>query len=392
MAVLLFYAFQVSGEDKTSVSTVSICENLPYLLLGLWAGVLVDRWDKRRVMMGADLLRAAVLAGLYLADRAGWMSPPHPSAALPVACAAFLLTVGTIFFNPARDALLPELAGGQDLLKANASVGVSQYAAMLVGPLLLALLLKFRPPAEAFLWDAGTFLVSFACVAAIRAPRKPAGAPRERMDVVGALRYVRSRPDLMSLLGMTVCNNLLLMGPAMVGSVFLVREVTDAGGTLPFFPDLRPEALYAIYISVFAAGMVVGTLLLSRYGGHFPRWRLLGVGILLDGLTFLPFEHAAGTGSFPLLLLALFVHALPVPMILVTRPAMLQTHVPRERLGQVFALVNLTVMGVTALSSALTGWFCGRGVSTGLLFTVAGASGAAAGILALTLKPMRRLV
>ena len=388
MAVILNYALRVSGGDKASVGLVSVCENLPYVLFGLWAGVLVDRWDRRRTMLGADLLRAAVLVLLFAADRGGWLGGVNPSAALPVAGAAFLLSVGTLFFNPARDAVLPDLAEGGDLLKANAAVGISQYGALLVGPLLAALLLAFRPPAEAFLWDAGTFLVSFACVLAIRVPAKAKAAAPIRMDVAGALRYARSRSDLMALLLMTVFNNVLLMGPAIVGSVFLVRGVAELGG--PFL-GCSPEAMYGIYLSCFAAGLIVGVSLLRAFGGARPRWWLLGIGILFDGLTFLPFAPVARTGSFPLLMATIFVHALPVPMILVVRPAMLQAHVPRERLGQVFALVNLTVQGVTALSVALAGILCNR-MAPGDLFTMAGIGGTLAGVLALTLRPLRRLV
>ena len=71
---------------------------------------------------------------------------------------------------------------------------------------------------------------------------------------------------------------------------------------------------------------------------------------------------------------------------------MLQTHGPQERLGQGFALVNLTVQGVTAVSAGLAGWLCGQGLPVGDLFTIAGLGGGLAGVLALTLRPLRRLV
>ena len=396
LAVIVNYALRALGGSQRQAGLVPVAESLPYLVLGIWAGVLVDRLDRRRVMMAADLLRAGVLAGLYAMDRRGLLADGGlPVLALLCASSA-TLTVGSIFFNPARDALLPGLVQGGDLLRANGAVAVSQHAAQLLGPLAAALLLASRPMAEIFLWDAGSFLVSWAFLAAIRVPRwpRPAGGPVP--DVRGALAYVAGRPDLKSLLLLTALNNLLLMGPVVVCSVFLVNETAAAGGglVLPGWLGgrLSREAMFAVYMAAFSAGMILGTLLLARLGRGVARWKLLALGILLDGLTFLPFEPLARGGRFPLLVLALLVHALVVPLINVLRPAILQTHVPAERQGQVFALVNLTVFGGTALSALLANGLLATGMLPSRMFTLVAIGGTLSGLLALGLKPLRRLV
>lgn len=393
LAAIVNYALQVTAGSARASGMVVVAEHLPYLLLGLWAGVLVDRWDRLKVMKAADLLRAAVLVGLYGADRAGWLSPPGPWTALPVGLAAALVTTGSVFFNPARDALLPALAEGAALTRANAGIAVSQHAAQLLGPLAAAAVLASRPLAESFLWDAGTFLLSFLLLLLIRLPPGAARSAAARMDVAGALAYVRSRPDLKALLGLTALNNLFIMGPAMVGSAFMIRGVAAAGGpfVLPWGAVLGPEAMFALYLAVFSAGMIAGSLAVGRWGGRFPGWALLAAGIALDGLTFLPFEPLAARGDYPGLLVALFFHAVCVPLIVVVRPALVQAHVPAARLGQVFGLVNLAVFGCTALSAAGAGWVLGLGVTPGRLFTLAGVGGGLSGAFALTLPALRRL-
>ncbi len=392
LAVILYYALKVTGGSEQASGLVVVAENLPYLLVGIWAGVLVDRLDRRRVMMGADLLRAAVLLALFGADRAGWMAAGGPLMAVPVGFAAALLTLGTVFFNPARDALVPSLVPASELTRANAAIAVSQYAAQLLGPLAAALILAARPLAEAFLWDALTFLGSFACLAALRPPAGDAGAPREAVDVKGALAYVAGRPELKGLLVLTVLNNLFIMGPALVGSALLVRDVAARGGAFVLAGrTLSGEAMYALYLSCFAAGMILGSVAVARLARHVARWKLLIAGVVLDGLTFLPFEGIAAEARYPLLLLAVGVHATVVPLIVVVRPAQIQAHVPGARLGQVFALVNLTVFGSTALSAALAGWLAGQGTAPGHLFTYAAWGGALSGVLALGMPSLRKL-
>ena len=227
------YALRVSGGSSFAAGMAAVAEYLPYLLLGVWAGAVVDRSDRRRLMMFADLLRAAVLLGLWWADRSGWLLPPRAFAAVPVGLAAFCLTAGATFFNPARDALILDLAEGNDLLKANSLVASSQYAAALLGPLTAALLLAARPLAEAFAWDALSFLGSFVCLALMRSPGAGHPKPERRIRLLDGVRYLRSRPELAGLILLTALNNLFLMGPAMVGSAFLVNDVARRGTGWP---------------------------------------------------------------------------------------------------------------------------------------------------------------
>jgi hypothetical protein len=213
------------------------------------------------------------------------------------------------------------------------------------------------------------------------------------MDVAGALRYVRSRPEMLALLVLTGLNNLFIMGPALVGSAFMIGRVAEVGGllVLPWGKSMSPEAMFALYLSVFSAGMILGSLLVGRWGGRFPGWVLLAAGITLDGLTFLPFEPLAARADFPGLVLALFFHAACVPLIVVVRPSLVQAHVPPERFGQVFALVDLAVFGSTALSAAAAGWILGLGVTPGRLFTYAAIGGGLSGVLALGMPSLRKL-
>jgi DHA3 family macrolide efflux protein-like MFS transporter len=107
--------------------------------------------------------------------------------------------------------------------------------------------------------------------------------------------------------------------------------------------------------------------------------------MLFDGLTYLPFFWVR---SYPLALALIFVHGLFIPWIVVGRTALIQQHVPEDRRGRVFALVNLTVQGMTALSALVAGRIA-QAAGAPTLFLLAGAVGAACGLAGLAVPRLR---
>ena len=107
---LLVLVGALTGNNLWSVGLVFVTIGLPELLFGLFAGALVDRWDRRRVMIVADLSRLFLVASIPLLARVG----------LPwVYVITFFLTTATLFFRPAKDATIPSIVTQRALLKAN---------------------------------------------------------------------------------------------------------------------------------------------------------------------------------------------------------------------------------------------------------------------------------
>ena len=101
-----------------------------------------------------------------------------------------------------------------------------------------------------------------------------------------------------------------------------------------------------------AGGMLTGTFILHRFFSKTRKNRLLIAGIILDGLTYFPLLFA-DTPVF--LWSALFVHGLVIPMIIIPRPTLVHKLVPENLHGRIFAMINMAVVGFTAISAALTG-------------------------------------
>jgi len=120
---------------------------------------------------------------------------------------------------------------------------------------------------------------------------------------------------------------------------------------------------------------------------------LVLAGIILDGLTFIPFMWIR---HFGLLLIAVFIHSLSIPLIVVPRTTLIQSHMTRTNLAQAFSLINLTIFGFWSLSGLMTGWaasfferFVGSAGAPPLVFLAAGVGGVSCGVMGLFFRGLR---
>ena len=345
---------------------------VPALVLGLFAGAFVDRHDRRRVMIAADLLRAlavGAIPALYVTGHLG---------ALALAAAVFGLATGTTIFNPAIKALLPELVPVDRLTGAVSLFQISEYVALVAGPALAALALPRLGMIHLFSVDAATFIFSAACLTFI--PREArrrmhavvlpaesvaALAPQLLKEVGVGLRSARSNPVLRVLLVLAALDNLIIMGLFHLGTPILVRETLHLG-----------VDAYAQALTAFCMGLAVASAAFWLVGRHWPKGTTILIGLALDGLTFIPLAFCH---TLPQLQLALFFHAMAIPLIIIPRTLLIQRTVPGPLHGRTFALLNMTVFGMTAISAAVIGVLAER-VAPQTLFIVFGSIGALPGL------------
>lgn len=355
----------------------------PFLALGPLAGAWVDRGDRRKIMVASDLVRAALLVGLPLAAHLIGLSYDL------VVGTAFLVACASTPFLPARDALLPQLAEGRSLVRYNAAYQTSGQLAQIAGLWLGGVLLGAGARSgddpmrvvHVLALGAITYLVSAITLAALRVPVRAApaagGARRPSLwqEARQGLRDAARDPLLLGLLILTALDNLAIMGPAIVGATLFVRN--DLGGTAGHL---------AWFEGTMAVGFLAGAIGLARVGTRLKKGPLILWGMVLDGLTYVPFFWVK---SYPLALALIFVHGIFIPWIVVGRTTLLQGHVPPERAGRVFSLVHLTVAGMTALSALVAGWIAAA-TNARTLFLVAGLFGTLCGIGGFAFGRLRR--
>lgn len=371
-------ASELSGSEAP-VGFAVFLATLPHLLFGPVAGALADHVDRRRLLVASDLLRAALLIGVALLALQGGIG-----FGLLVAT-AFLLAAFSAPFMAARDAYLPELVPAASLPRWNAALQTSQHLALIVGLGTGGLLLErdgaseVTRAIEVIGLDGLTFIVSAALLLLIRAPRRaPRAAARsregKRLRTVGSvladtregLQQARKDPVVKGLLVLSAFNNLAIMGPAIVGAVLLVKQVFGL-----------PPGYLAWFEGAMALGMLLGAITVARMGRQRSMVRVFFTGLIVDGLTYIPFLWLP---SYPVCIAMIFAHGFFIPWIVVGRTSLVQAHVPGHQRGRVFALVNLTVLGMTSLSALLSGLIAAW-AGTRVLFGLAGVFGALTGAL-----------
>ena len=354
-----------------ALSILGIGMTIPTIVCLLPAGVVSDRLDRRRVMLCADIGRAlvvAVVAGLALAGALTFWQ-------LVVLVA--LYGIGTAFFTPAFEAIVPDIVPPADLPAANSlDQLVRPIALRLAGPAVGGLLVAWLGTGAAFAIDSASFAASTAVLLLMRPPAHPRSEQvgSSRAAVKEGLRFVRSRVWLWGTLLSAAIAYLAFMGPAEVLLPYVVKN--DLGASAG---DLG---------LVFAAGGVgaVGAALVMGQRGHPRRdvtfmytvWTLATLAVAGFGLA---------TASWQLMIACLLFHALETAGTIVWA-TIKQRHVPASMLGRVSSLDWLISIGLLPLSFALTAPVAGW-IGAQATLVVAAAVGGTVTLGALFLPGMR---
>jgi MFS family permease len=343
MIALMWLMLELTG-SKALTGLAAMSAYLPTLLFGLLAGLVADRYNRRITMAIADLVRAGLVMVIPLSAYMGLLEGHR--GALVLGLVTFAVACVSTLFNPARDALIPDIVERAKLNLANGLIQTSWQLAMFVGPLMAGLILPFIDLIHLFHFDAATFVASLLFILLLprsvgRVRRPVDGSATASVQVLTGLRHVWSDRRLRGLVVVTAVYNLFLMGLPFVATPVYVREVLDN----------RPET-FAWLQAVYAGGMLPGILLANWLARRIRLGRLILVGILLDGLTYMPFMFIR---TVPTALLFMGVHSVVIPLIMVPRTTLVQRLVPRELWGRVFSIIHVCVIGFSALSSGLVG-------------------------------------
>ncbi len=376
--VLLWLLLDLTGSNAAT-GLVAMSAYLPTLLFGVFSGVLVDRFDRRRVMLFADAIRAVlvlIIPLLYVLDGLN---------AVVLGLLTFSVASFNTLFNPARDVLVGELIQPKERLTANAMIQTSWQYAFFIGPAAAGVLLSLVGQIHLFSLDALTFLLSFYFIYKIKT--RPAASPagmegirkefgKSWAEVSAGLRYAWSDRRIRTLLLITAVDNLFLMGPAIMGAPIFIREILHEGA----------ESFAFVQVA-YAIGMVAGTILISRYGKRFRANHIILWGIIFDGLTFVPLLWVE---TFQAMFITICIHAMGIPMIIATRPTIIQNIAPPEMQGRIFSMISVAVFGFTAISIALTG-ILSEVIPINIIYAIIGVIAAGVGAAGWLIRDFREM-
>jgi MFS family permease len=321
------------------LGALEACALLPWLCFGMIGGALVDRWDRRRTMVVADMCRFVLLMAVTVLVSAG------AADIYVLFAAAFLLGIGQLFFDTASVAFVSEVLD-QDLdtlQRANARLqGTQQAFGGFVGPPTGSLLFGLGR-AVPILGDAVSFLFSSLMIWTLpKAPPKPAKARGSLLrEAREGAAYLFGNRLLLGLALRPAVGNFAFMGASAV-LVLFVKETLHLGTTA-----------YGVYLTANAVGALIGAALSARLAAR------LGTGATLTLTAFVETVALLGIGLSPNAWLAglgemTLGAAMGVTMGL--GPSVRQAIVPDELMGRVGATGRLIALGAGPLGAVFGGW------------------------------------
>jgi MFS family permease len=322
--------------DPLLVSGLTIAQRLPWFLFTLVSGALVDRLDRRRVMISSNLLRFALLGSLALIVLAG-------EARLPLLYLIFFL-LGTIetFFDNAALAILPAIVEGEALERANGRLfATSSLANELVGPPLGSFLYS-NLRALSFAAASFSYGLSALLLQGVRGQFLPQSAGRLNLarEIMEGWRWFW-RHRLLRTLGFFAASFNFVSSATMSVFVLYAQDILGIS-----------EVAYGLIISTGALGGILGSLLTKRLSERFGPGRVLFADAFISGLAFaliglIPLPAVAGLMFALISMSSMFGNVIII--------SLRQAIIPDSLLGRVASAYRLVVLGALPLGAAFGG-------------------------------------
>ncbi len=347
LIALPFYIFDVTG-SALATGAMFIAQTVPRVLLGSFAGVFVDRWNRKRTMIATDVLRAALLLLLLAVRSADWLPLIYG--------VAFFQAVIAQFFVPAKNAVIPLLVSERDLIPANALNSLSENLTRLTAPALGGALFGLLGLRSVVLVDSASFLLSALAIALIVVPVGTRAAANSNGASWRAawgewrdgLCLIRSVPTITAVFA--------AMGTAMIAEgIFLVMLV-------PFVKIVLHGGAqdFGWLASAQAVGGLVGSAVIGRLGKVIRPAILIPSCGFLFGLCDVALALAPGhLGLAPLVTALVMIGLAGAPIVgfFIGLQALLQGSVADQYRGRVFGAFSTIVALMT---------LCGQGIGSAL--------------------------
>lgn len=394
---LTIWAWQATGE-ATALALVALFATVPQILTSPLAGAIVDRWDRKHVMMLSDLAAGISTAAVLILHNSSQLQVWHlyVTAAFTGAFSAFQFPA----YSAAVSTMLPKEQYG----RASGMISLADAASGIVAPIAAGIALNIVGIGGIMIFDVITFIVALASLLLIHIPRPEATG----MDAVGrrslwedslfGFRYIFASPSLVGLLSVFLALNFILGFSFTLFAPMILARTGD--NTL----------LLGSVQSAFGVGGVIGGLLMSAWGG--PKRKVHG--ILLGSIVISLGTCIFGIGrGLPVWAATAFTLMILLPILNGSSQAIWQSKIPPHIQGRVFATRGLLARIAQPISLAVTGpladwvfepammpggslaplfgWLVGTGSGAGmaLVFIIMGLIGTLPGLIGYSIKAVR---
>jgi MFS family permease len=331
-------AVVVLNASTFEAGLLTAAETAAFLLIGLPAGVWVDRLGPRPIMLGADLVRAVIILSIPVAAALDLLTLPH------LYLIAFVVGVATVLFDVGHLSYVPILVGRERLMAANSRIEAVDYTAFTVGPGLGGGLVQLLTAPVALVVDAASYVLSWLFVSRIRGrPTGSGGHERMWPQIRSGIDVVVRSPALRAV--MVAGAMLMLFDTAWMAiqPVFLVREIG------------LPPVVYGVLLALGSAGGLAGALSADRVVRRFGMVRVLRLSFAITTPFMLLMPFAEKDWRVLLYALGAFTSYFGAAVFNVAQVTLRQVVAPPDLLGRVNATMRFAMWGAMPLGGLAGG-------------------------------------
>jgi MFS family permease len=324
--------FQIT-DSAFAVGAVLMVTAIPTLFVGLFAGVFVDRFDKKRILLLANLLRGFIVLGIPLAYIT-FMPANQDLFVFSLYGLIFISATVRQFFDPAWEAVLPEIATEEELTQANSFLAVSSFGSTAVGFAAAGFLASSGDPLLAFYIDAVTYFVAFALLLPVVVAKRKAGADEEPTSIGVVVENLKSGASYMW--RTPILRSIFLTGTPVFLSfglwnvLLLPMAIRVLDGT---------EFEYGLQEGLTSVGFVIGSFFMAKFGDRLAEGTWVVAATVAMGV------FGALYGLSPTMAVAIIMVTitgfLNAPQS-IARRLLLQRHIPRDLRGRVFSAMYVS--------------------------------------------------
>ncbi|NYF58951.1 MFS transporter [Micromonospora purpureochromogenes] len=366
-------ALTVLDATAFEMGLVAAAGYVAWLVIGLPAGVIVQRLPLRGAQVGADLARAVAVASIPLAWWWGWLTVAQ------LVVVALVVSFANVLFDVANSTFLPAIVGREQLHARNSLTSATHAATQLSGPALGGLAVQALGAVPTVLVDAASYLVSAALLRSLPARRAdaPDRWPPIRQMIGEGWRYVTRHPVMGPTMWTATAVNFVCGAQLAVYPLYLVRELH------------APAVLVGVLLAVEGVGSLVGAALTPWITNRWGTARSVLVACLVSVAGAFVVPLGVGWPAYLAFAVGNVVFAGSVVVLSVTTRTYRQTASPPELLSRVMATVRFVSWGAIPVGGLVAGALAGVVGARGTLFVFAAATVCAP--LALLRSPVRRL-
>lgn len=346
---LILIAFKLT-QSNTAVSAVVLSFTLPAILFGTIAGAYVDRWNKKKVLVITNIIRALLLVLLAF----------NLNNLFMVYFVSFVFSILVQFFIPAESPMIPMVVQEKYLLAANALFGLAIFGSMLVAYLLSGpIFITFSPFMTALLIAAILFL-SAVFIALIK-PHEHHHKPQKNEEKdLNIIRDIRRTIELMSQTK-EIFRALLLLS---LSQILTLTLATIAPGYATQVLGIRVEEFPLVFVAPAALGMVIGAIIIVNFFRNRAKEKIVTTGVFLSGfaMLLLPYGSKVASRDFVQFLntflpdittlhvmaLLAFVLGLANALVFVPSNTILQEKTSEDFRGKIYGFLS-TAIGILSL-------------------------------------------